>query len=102
MKTFQQFLSTNSVFIKSITLLLVLLIFNIPLALGKIIFVKSDAGGSSDGTSWENAYTDLQSALDIASSGNEIWVAVGTYYPSTLYDPSNGSPTDPRMATFKF
>jgi len=44
--------------------------------------VKQSASGSNDGTSWENAYTDLQQALDKISSG-EIWVAAGTYSPGS-------------------
>ena len=33
-----------------------------------------------------NAYKDLQSALSGAVSGTEIWVAAGTYRPTTSTD----------------
>ncbi|MEM6318138.1 MAG: choice-of-anchor Q domain-containing protein [Bacteroidota bacterium] len=41
-------------------------------------------GGSSDGSSWANAFTDLQDALDAFSTEchTEIWVAQGTYRPT--------------------
>jgi hypothetical protein len=45
-------------------------------------YVKWDASGLNNGASWIDAYTDLQSALAAASSGDEIWVAAGTYKPT--------------------
>ncbi|MEI6408609.1 MAG: right-handed parallel beta-helix repeat-containing protein [Bacteroidota bacterium] len=47
------------------------------------IFVKSNASGANNGTSWANAYKSLDAALSAATPGNKIWVAAGTYKPST-------------------
>jgi predicted outer membrane repeat protein/parallel beta-helix repeat protein len=49
-------------------------------------YVKWDASGANDGTSWVDAYIDLQFALSSAIGGDEIWVAAGTYKPTTGTD----------------
>ena len=51
---------------------------------GDIIYVDKWANGSNSGTSWSNAYTELQSALERARKGcgSQIWVAQGTYKPT--------------------
>ncbi len=63
--------------------LLTLIFFLLPLLSNAQIFVDQNANGSNDGTSWANAYTDLQDAIQNASSGAEVWVAAGAYLPST-------------------
>lgn len=40
--------------------------------------------GSGDGSSWSNASSDLQAMIDASSSGDEVWVAKGTYRPTKL------------------
>ncbi len=60
-----------------------------------IIYVKSSAEGSGDGSSWENATSWLQGALD--SGAEQVWVAEGTYYPTQYID---GYEADNRALSF--
>ena len=60
-----------------------------------IVYVDAAASGSGNGTSWTNAYTDLQAALT-QSNATEVWVTAGTYKPAepggdrtTAFDLSN-------------
>lgn len=66
------------------------ILFTFALAFGASaqVFVKHDATGSNNGTSWQHAFTDLKAALNAAPIGSEIWVAAGTYKP----DVPNGDP----------
>lgn len=46
-----------------------------------VLFVKQN--GTGGGTSWEDATGDLVSALFAANPGDQVWVASGTFYPTT-------------------
>jgi predicted outer membrane repeat protein len=68
----------------SVALLLVAALLLAPLAArAGIIHVDAGASGTQNGNSWLHAYTDLQSALAAAGSGDEIWVAAGLYKPTS-------------------
>jgi len=55
-------------------------------AKAKIIYVRGAATGVNNGTSWSNAYTNLNAALS-TTKGDTVWVANGTYRgANTLYD----------------
>lgn len=47
-----------------------------------VIYVNHAAIGANNGESWTDAFTDLQAGLAAAVSGDEIWVAKGTYHPA--------------------
>lgn len=51
-------------------------------------YVSATATGNNDGTSWEHAFTDLQSALALSTAGDQVWVAQGTYKPTAGTDRS--------------
>jgi predicted outer membrane repeat protein len=53
-----------------------------------VIFVSPLANGLNNGSSWNNAFTDLQSAFTASSPGDSIWVAQGSYTPTSGTDRS--------------
>ena len=52
-------------------------------AISQVVYVKQDATGANDGSSWANAYTDFSDAL-ANTTGGEIWVASGAYLPGGM------------------
>ncbi len=63
---------------------------------GTILYVDNRRmEGANNGSSWSDAFTSLQSALDIAQAGDQIWVAQGVYTPSR-----RTKTDDPRSVTF--
>ncbi|MEZ6317739.1 MAG: right-handed parallel beta-helix repeat-containing protein [Phycisphaerales bacterium] len=60
------------------------------LAAPTVIFVDANAPSGGNGSSWLNAYNDLQLALAAAPSGAQVWVAQGTYKPKA---PANATAT---------
>ncbi|MEE4355756.1 MAG: Ig-like domain-containing protein, partial [Desulfococcaceae bacterium] len=56
------------------------------------VYVDKDAvSGANNGSSWADAFTNLKMALEETGAG-EIWVAEGTYYPTTA--PNHTAETD--------
>jgi regulation of enolase protein 1 (concanavalin A-like superfamily) len=54
---------------------------------GNVIYVNVNATGANNGSSWADALTDLLSAINTTCPGiTEVWVAAGTYYPTTTGD----------------
>ncbi|MHC4647466.1 MAG: right-handed parallel beta-helix repeat-containing protein, partial [Planctomycetota bacterium] len=50
--------------------------------LPRILYVDADASGANDGSSWEDAFTNLHDAIQAAGYGSEVWVAQATYKPT--------------------
>jgi len=58
-------------------------------------YVDDDAPPGLEGIGWDVPFDELQDALDVATAGDEIHVAGGTYRPDT------SGLSDPREATFQ-
>lgn len=79
---------------KTLFVLLCLSLLLPSMADGRIWYVNQNASGTQSGTSWTNAFTDLQSALSAATGTDSIFVAKGTYIPSRPADGFSGDMRD--------
>jgi parallel beta helix pectate lyase-like protein/List-Bact-rpt repeat protein len=60
---------------------------------GIVIYVDATkTDGAKNGSSWTDAFTDLQDALTFAIEGEEIWVAAGTYVPTSTHGLTDSDP----------
>ena len=69
--------------------ILTIFLFPISYCFGATIYVNVNNPTPGTGTSWASAYNDLNAALVAAESGpfsNTLWVAQGTYKPTTTTD----------------
>jgi len=56
---------------------------------GSVVYIDSAASGMNDGTTWMDAFTDLQNGLEALryfAAVEEAWVSAGTYFPDTASD----------------
>lgn len=61
------------------------MLFEVNMTLTKA-YVNINATGNNNGTSWTDAFTNLQDAIDTTETDGEIWVAAGTYVPTASPD----------------
>jgi len=80
---------------KRLTLILVLIAAS---GFAKTIYVKQTVVSGGNGSSWASSYNNLQTAIDNAISGDQIWVCAGIYKPTKFSD--TNAITDPRSRSF--
>ncbi len=91
--------------VRKLVYFLVAMLFFITTAHASTYCVKTDGNDANNGTSWSDAFATIQKAIDTSSSGDEIWVAEGTYTLTSQidvnedvnlfggFDPDNGDDT---------
>lgn len=65
-------------------------------AMAQITYVDANATGANNGTSWADAYINVQDGIDATAAGFPVWVAKGTYLPTK----NLGTTTADRDKTF--
>lgn len=60
----------------------------LPPAVPEILYVRADAAPGGNGTSWSTAFRNLYDALPLATEGDQVWVATGTYLARPVSAPN--------------
>ena len=74
------------------------LVLGLSISYSKTIYVNTSASGSNDGSSWNNAFVNLQEAISYSFVGDELWIAKGRYLPTSTF--GNTQNNDNRSRTF--
>lgn len=66
--------------------LMIALTVSFPAPAAGVVYVNWDAIGANNGSSWADAYRNIQAGIDdaVADGGDEVWVAQGTYYEAIV------------------
>ena len=66
---------------KKVIIILLSIVCSVSLWAEQVFYVTETGAGYKNGSSWDNAFADVQTAIDKASSagGGEVWIAKGTY-----------------------
>lgn len=67
-----------------------------PISTPSVWYVDQYNTNPGNGTTWDSAFADVQNAMDVSSSGDQIWIAQGWYVPSD----TNGT-NDSREASYR-
>lgn len=82
---------------KILSILVILITVN---TTAQIRYVTPTGAGDLSGSSWANASNDLQNTLNASASGDQVWIAAGTYKPKRLVDDFGTYNVPSRKATF--
>lgn len=63
-------------------LFFIVLMINQILSYSAIYYVKTNGNDFNTGLSWETAFASYQKAYNTAISGDQVWLAEGTYFPT--------------------
>ena len=67
---------------KQITILFTFLLFSCLSFAQTVHYIDAGATGADNGTSWSDAFTDIQTAIDAAGAGDQLWIKTGLYIPN--------------------